>query len=48
LEVLSDGLAIFQLVFTDAEITMAYADRGLVVAYIGRFAVGKQGAGACP
>ena len=38
-----EGLAIFQLVFAGAEITMAYADRGLVVAHIGSFAMGNQG-----
>jgi len=40
---LGEGLAIVQLVFAGAEITMAYADRGLVVAYIGSFAVWIQG-----
>ena len=39
-----EGLAIFQLVLAGTEITMADADRGLVVAHIGRFAVGSQGA----
>src|SRR5271165_7050839 len=38
-----EGLAIFQLVFAGGEITMAYADRGLVVTHIVSFAVGSQG-----
>ena len=38
-----EGLAIIQLVFTGAEISMADADRGLIVAHIETFKVEKQG-----
>ena len=40
---LGEGLAIFQLVSTGAEIAMADADRGLLVSDIETFAMGKQG-----